>query len=186
MTGFSAVSRDDDRATMSVTVRSVNHRYLDLQLRIPQSLATIEGEVRALVGRHVSRGRVELGLSLQLRQGPGIEVEFNDELGLALEAALARARLRGLVAGQLTPGDLLRLPQALVIREKTAEADVVGQQALAARALAAVADAVVDLDSMRATEGLHLAEDPDRRRRLVADLVERIAVAADEIGRAHV
>ena len=183
MTGFSAVTRDDDRATMSVTVRSVNHRYLDLQLRIPQSLATIEGDVRALVGRHVSRGRVELGLSLQLRQGPGIEVEFNDELGLALEAALTRARQRGLVACQLTPGDLLRLPQALVIREKTAEADVVVQQALAARALAAVADAVVDLDSMKATEGQHLAEDLDRRRRLVADLVERIAVAADE-GRA--
>ena len=68
MTGFASVTREDDRATIAVTIRALNHRYLDLQLRVPQSLAAIEGDVRALVGRHVSRGRVELSLSLQLRQ----------------------------------------------------------------------------------------------------------------------
>src|ERR1700752_1939960 len=113
MTGFAAVAREDDRATLAVTIRAVNHRYLDLQLRIPQSLAAIESDVRALVARRIARGRVELSLSLQLRQTPEIEVEFNDQFGRALEAALERARARGLVTGALTPGDLLRLPQAL-------------------------------------------------------------------------
>ena len=47
MTGFAAVTSEDDRATIAVTIRSLNHRYLDLQLRIPQSLAAIEGDVRA-------------------------------------------------------------------------------------------------------------------------------------------
>ena len=42
MTGFAAVTREDDRATIAVTIRALNHRYLDLQLRIPQSLAAIE------------------------------------------------------------------------------------------------------------------------------------------------
>src|SRR5262252_8956265 len=118
MTGFASVTREDERATVTVTIRALNHRYLDLQLRIPQSLAAVEADVRALVGRHVARGRVELSLSLQLRQAPGVEVEFNEEFGAALEAALSQARTRGLVSGLLTPGDLLRLPQALTIREK--------------------------------------------------------------------
>src|SRR5262245_8155090 len=108
MTGFSAITREDEWATMTVTIRTLNHRYLDLQLRIPQALAAIEPAVRTLVGRSVSRGRVELSLTLQLRQTPAVEVEFNESFGNALSAAIARARQRGLVDGALTTGDLLR------------------------------------------------------------------------------
>src|SRR3954465_14574166 len=88
MTGFAALTREDERATVSVTIRAVNHRHLDLQLRSPQSLAAIEGELRALVAKHVSRGRVELGVSVQLRQTAGVDVEFNEEFARALEIAL--------------------------------------------------------------------------------------------------
>lgn len=183
MTGFASVTREDERATVSVTIRSLNHRYLDLQLRIPQSLAAIENDVRGLVGRRVARGRVELGLSLQLRQVPGVEVEFNDDFGRALEIALEQARARGIVSGVLTPGDLLRLPQALTIRERQPEADDAVQRDVAKQARTAIDQALVALDTMRAREGDHLRADLDRRRGLVADLVERIAIAADE-GRA--
>src|SRR5215472_11235202 len=96
MTGFASVTREDDRATVTVTIRALNHRYLDLQLRIPQSLAVVEAEVRAAVGRRIARGRVELSLSLQLRQVPGVDVEFNEDFGRALSAALDRAKARGL------------------------------------------------------------------------------------------
>jgi len=183
MTGFASVNSEDDRATVAVTIRSLNHRHLDLQLRIPQSMAPIESDVRAMAARFVARGRVELGLSVQLRQAPGIEVEFNDAFGTALEKALEQARSRGLVAGALQPGDLLRLPQALTIREKPAEADEQAREHVAAAARAAVERALADLDAMRVVEGGHLRADLDERRALVADLVERIAVAADE-GRA--
>ena len=180
MTGFASVSREDERATITVTIRALNHRYLDLQLRIPQSLAPIESDVRALVGRRVARGRVELGLSVQLRQIPGVEVEFNEEFGRALEGALDRARARGLIAGALTPGDLLRLPQALTIRDRQPSDDPLLQDALSAQAREVVDEALADLDTMRSREGDHLRADLDLRRALVADLVERIASAADE------
>jgi len=185
MTGFAALTREDDRATIAVTIRAVNHRHLDLQLRMPQSLAAIESDVRALVARRVTRGRVELGVSLQVRQLPGVDVEFNEEFGRALSAALDQARARGLVAGPLTPGDLLRLPQALTIRERAA--DGAGSEALqaeiATRAREAIDAALVDLDLMRSREGAQLRADLDDRRTAVAELVERVATAADE-GRA--
>ncbi len=180
MTGFASVIREDDRAMVAVTIRALNHRYLDLQLRVPQSLAAIESDVRAAVGKRVARGRVELNLSLQLRQTPGIDVEFNEEFGRALETALAQARARGLVTGLLTPGDLLRLPQAITIRERPTDSDANLMEEVADRARSAVADALADLDSMRAHEGDHLRADLDQRRTFVADLVERIGVAADE------
>ena len=182
MTGFATVTREDDRATVSVTIRAVNHRYLDLQLRLPSTLGAIEGEIRALVAKRVARGRVELSLSLQLRLPPAVDVEFNEAFGFALEAAIEQARARGLVAGALTPGDLLRLPQALTIRERHADDETIATE-LAARALEAAEAALADLDLMRGREGDQLRGDLDNRRAMVADLVERIAAAADE-GRA--
>jgi uncharacterized protein (TIGR00255 family) len=183
MTGFASVTREDDRATVAVTIRALNGRYLDLQLRMPQSLAAIEPDVRALVSRRVARGRVELSVSLQQRQTPSLDVEFNEEFGRALEIALDRARARGLVEGALTPGDLLRLPQAITIREGQAADDDAGQEAVRAQARNAIDQALVELDSMRSREGDSVRADLDMRRALVADLVERIAAAADE-GRA--
>jgi uncharacterized protein (TIGR00255 family) len=183
MTGFASVTREDERATMTVTIKSLNHRYLDLQLRMPQSLATLEADVRTLVGKRVARGRVELGLSVQLRQVPGVEVEFNAEFAQAVGAALDRAREMGLVSGLLAPGDLLRFPQALSIRDRQPSDDDTLQEALAAQAREAIAQGLSDLNGMRAREGDLLRADLDQRRSFVADLVERIAVAADE-GRA--
>jgi uncharacterized protein (TIGR00255 family) len=183
MMGFAALTREDDRATIAVTIRAVNHRHLDLQLRSPQTLSSIEGELRALVARRVARGRVELSVSVQFRQTPGVDVEFNEEFARALEIALDKARERGLIAGALTPGDLLRLPQAITIRERHPEDDDAAKAGLAAQARDAVDLALIDLDSMRSREGDSLRGDLDSRRSAVADLVERIAVAADE-GRA--
>jgi len=183
MTGFASVSREDERATVAVTIRAVNHRYLDLQVRSPQSLASIEADVRTLVARHVARGRIELSVSLQLRQVAGLDVEFNEQFGRALEAALDQARQRGLVTGTLTPGDLLRMPQAITIREHRQEDDERVQAELVATARAVVEQTLVDLDSMRSREGDQLRSDLDSRRTAVAQLVERIATAADD-GRA--
>jgi uncharacterized protein (TIGR00255 family) len=121
-----------------------------------------------------------LSLSLQLRHTPALEVEFNEMFGAALSAAIEQARNRGLVAGPLTPGDLLRLPQALTIRERRNDVNEAEERDLVDRARAAIDEALTELDTMRVTEGEHLRGDLDQRRCGVAELVERIAAAADE------
>ncbi|MGE3507871.1 MAG: YicC family protein, partial [Vicinamibacterales bacterium] len=130
-----------------------------------------------------ARGRVELRIVVQLRQAPILEVEFNEQFGRALEAALEQARARGLVTGVLSPGDLLRLPQALSIRERLPGDDESTAAALMDVARQLLVRALTTLDSMRIREGEHLRADLDARKAHVAELVERIAVAADE-GRA--
>ena len=179
MTGFASVTREGENATVAVTIRSVNHRHLDLQLRMPSILGSLEADVRGLVGKYVARGRVEVGVSVQSRQTPTVEVDLNEPFAVALEAALERARARHLIVGTLTPGDLLRLPQAITIREVTAE-DATVAEAVVSRARDAIEAALVDLQRMRATEGDHVRADLDMRRTLVSTLVEQVAVAADE------
>ena len=165
MTGFAALTREDERATVSVTVRAVNHRFLDVQLRLPQSLADREARIRALVQQAVARGRIELGVSVQLRQAAVPHVELNEAFVAALEAALERARLRGVIAGHLTPGDLLRLPHAITIREQPA---VTGRRRRRGdrgrRSIRRVQDALAELGRMRVHEGHQLRDDLDARR----------------------
>ncbi len=181
MTGFASLTRDDEGATISVTIRSVNHRYLDLQLRNPPSLASIESRLRALVQRSVARGRVELGISIQQRRTPGLEVELNESFLEALEAALGRARERGYITGAMTPGDLLRFPQALSIREKQEEQ--APDDPVMRRVEEAVAAALMELDAMRVQEGSYLRADMDARRSSLGTMFEQV-YAASEAGMA--
>ena len=90
MTGFASVEAETPEVALSVTVRSVNHRHLDLQVRLPSALLGLEGELRGLVQGRVARGRVELVLTAQFSRRPEVEVEVNEQLVRALGAALER------------------------------------------------------------------------------------------------
>jgi uncharacterized protein (TIGR00255 family) len=178
MTGFASLTRDDEAATVAVTVRSVNHKFLDLQLRVPSTLGPSEGRLRGLVQKRVSRGRVEVAVTVLQRKTPAVDVELNETFLEALGGALERAREQGYISGAMTPGDLLRFPQALSIRERQeAEEEV---EKVGARVEEAVAAALDELDAMRVREGGYLRTDLDGRRALLADLFERAAKAAEE------
>ena len=176
MTGFASLTRDDEAATITVTVKSVNHRFLDLQLRIPPSLGALETRVRTLAQQRLSRGRGGVSVSVQQRRVPALEVELNEPFLHALAGALDRARDQGVISGTMTPGDLLRFPQALAIREK--QEAVAAEEDLLPRVEAAIAAALDDLDVMRTREGEYLRSDLEGRRGLLAELFERAASAS--------
>jgi uncharacterized protein (TIGR00255 family) len=182
MTGFASASHDDDSGTIAVTVRAVNHRFLDLQVRLPPSIADLEPRVRSVVQQRIARGRVEVQASVQARGGPVPIVELNEGLVRALTTAIDAARDAGLVSGALTPGDVLRLPQALSIRERPA--DQPGGQMWSAATEAVLVRAVEALDEMRIREGGHLRADLSARKTALGDLIEEIAASADR-GRAQ-
>lgn len=181
MTGFAAGSRAIETAALGVTARTVNHRYLDVQVRLPPLLAAHEAELRGVVQRWVARGRVELAVTARLLGPPEVEVALNEPLVDALSAAVEQARARGAAAGGLAAGDLLRFPQALVVRER--DPDEAHRAALGRAAAGAVEDTLRELDAMRVREGGFLLADLEARCRTLADLVARLEAAA-ESGRA--
>src|SRR6185503_21067384 len=80
-------------------------------------------------------------------------------------------------------GDLLRLPQAITVRDRPADLDPSVEAQLAESVEAALEQAIADLDAMRVREGEHLHADLEARRMLLGRVIERLRVAADE-GRA--
>jgi uncharacterized protein (TIGR00255 family) len=175
MTGFASLTREGDGATVTLTAKGVNHRFLDVQLRMPGALAAIEARLRTLVQQKLARGRVEIGIAIQPRaNAASVRIEINDGFVEALSSALERARERGLVAGSLTPGDLLRFPQAITVSDQKETLD----PTVFADVEAALGEALDALDRMRVSEGAHLQTDLDARREQVGQLFEQAATAA--------
>jgi len=179
MTGFASLTHEDEHATVDVTIKSVNHRFLDLQVRLPQWLAELETRVRAVLQKGISRGRVETAVSVQLRSVAVPTVELDLGFIGTMAAAFDEARARGLVSGPLTPGDLLRIPQAVSIRERAAEKDPAHVQRIGASVESSIELAVAELGAMRVREGHHLRADLDARRAALGAMIERVAVLAD-------
>lgn len=180
MTGFASLTRESELGTVGVTIRSGNHRYLDIQVRLPSMMASLEGALRGVIQRYVARGRVEVGVSVQLKNGLPVDIDLNLAVVRCLAEAVERARGEGLVDGRLQPGDLLRLPQALIVREAAQDANGLVAERLGPFVEAAVVDTLASLNIMRAREGGHLAADLAARRHNVSRLLVEIQRTASE------
>lgn len=183
MTGFAAVSREDEGERVNVTIKSVNHRYLDTQIKAPPGLAAVESRVRAMLQKKLTRGRVELSLGLEQTAPPAREVVLDESLLNQVSQVIESARARGLLTGTLTASDVLRIPQALDIRTRSDAAGLGVTESLGSLVEAAVRDAIDALVVMRATEGRFLEADLDVRLATIAmfvDELERLARAGQD------
>ncbi len=176
MTGFASLTRDVDGLTVSVTARSVNHRYLDVQVRLPASLLALEAAIRERVRQRVSRGRVEVTVSTRRSAPPPSDVQIDEGLIAALVEAAARPEVASAARGGWTAGELLGFPRVVTVTEHP---PAPGEDDAAAAAVEAAMEAAIgELDRMRQAEGDHLRADLDGRLAGFAVLVERIEAAA--------
>ena len=174
MTGFASLGRENGGDRINVTIKSVNHRFLDVQVKAPQSLAGLEGRVRTLVQQRLTRGRIEVALTAELAPTQVREVVLDEALLERLVQAFAGARDRGLVTGDLTVADVLRLPQVVEVRVRGADAPGTVSEALAALADEAAARALDSLIGMRETEGAFLLADLEARLVTLSALVDEL------------
>ena len=177
MTGFGAATRETADLAVTVSLRAVNHRHLDVQFRLPQAMQGLEPAIRAAIQQEVARGRLECTMTLQERFEVVPVVEIDQALVEAVGRAMETVRSAGLVAGPLLPGDVLRLPQVLKVREDRPDLDAA---ALAAVVLAALSEALAALNEMRRREGQFLATELEERRQALAALVNGLEEASDE------
>jgi uncharacterized protein (TIGR00255 family) len=156
MTGFARVqvripNRDHDQLSYTLSVKSVNHRFLDVQLRIPSGLDALEVELRKALKDALVRGHVDLTLSVD--RSSQQKAGYNRELVAGYVAAFAAARVEFGLTGEPDLNAILRLPGAL-------QGDNRGEEDLTALAESVheqIAPLLGELKIMRAREGEALA-----------------------------
>ena len=152
MTGFARRERQGPWGTLTCEIRAVNHRYLELSLRMPEDLRAVENEARQAVAAALRRGKVDVGLNLRGSPAQTGPVEINRPLLEQLARTASEvATVTGATPGAVSPLDLMRWPG--VIRE--AEKDL--RPALAA-ALELLRETVAELNENRAREGARIRD----------------------------
>src|SRR5690554_2733843 len=176
MTGFGQGEATSERYAVRVELRSVNHRYLDLFLRVPKQYSQLEEVLRRAIGERIARGRVEAAVTVE---------EFaQKERNVQLNAPLLLGYLRALGAIQevlgsdeeVTLSQVLTLPGILEVEEPECD-----WEELQGVLLEAAGQALTDLEQMRAAEGARLCRDLEEKITRIAELQRQVAEIAPQV-----
>src|SRR5258707_13551143 len=172
MTGYAQARAEQDGWAVRVTVKSVNHRFLDLKLRLPEGFDLYDLRLRQIVREHIHRGHLEIYVNAE--PGTAAPVQVNKELAQAYLRA-AESLMRGTsAAGKLDVVSLLRLP-GVIAGFNGAVPEVVEDQEKLGKALeTCLLDALSKLDEMRRAEGKHLVAELRQRLARIAGQVEQV------------
>ncbi len=149
MTGYAVTTRETSAGTLTIEMKSVNSRFLDLQFRINDDLRALEPGLREAIMARVTRGKVECRLSFGRKVNSGSSTAVNTELLATLAALQADVRKQFPEAHALTVNELLRWPGVV------AEAEI-GQETMQAEVSAAMATTLDAFTESRNREGASL------------------------------
>lgn len=174
MTGFGRVSGETALGSLTVEMKSVNHRYLDISLRLPRDLSTLEEDIKVWIRDMINRGRIEVNLRLQMGSSKSGGVMFShNEVKSYISKLQSLAEDTGL-SFEIRLEHLLTLPGVQVEPEV-----IVDEQDVAEQVKGLVKKAVSSLLTSRELEGTKLAQDLKTRLTLIEKLVDDIESKAD-------
>lgn len=173
MTGFARLERSGAFGTLVCEIRSVNHRFLDATVRLPDSCRALESDLRHALGKELRRGKVDCTIQHRAPAAAALEVDEAALAPLIARAKALAAQLPGQQA-QVNVLELLRWPG--VVRETALDAD-----ALAAAVRAIFDAAVAELSAARGREGARLAEVIVQRCEALAALIAQVRARLPEV-----
>lgn len=151
MTGYALAARELAAGTLTVEIRAVNNRYLDLQFRLPEELRVIESALRELFTARVARGKVECRVALVAVTAAPTTPALNETLLQQLAALNARVLQAFPQAGSLRAADILRWPGVM-------ETPTLSPDALREACMETARAALDDFAAARAREGAKLKD----------------------------
>src|SRR5437667_5836013 len=179
MTGFAAASAELPGCSLIVELRSVNHRYLDVQVRLPDELRSLDAAVREILTSEVKRGKVDCRIALNHALPGATTLAINAERVVQLRAAAAEVLRHAPGSAPLTVVDVLRWPGVLTEPSLAPEA-------LAERAIDLVRRTLAELGASRSREGEKLRAMLEERCRGIEAQIERVAPRVPAIHTAYV
>ena len=170
MTGFGQATDSSDRYRITVTLRSVNHRYLDLSLRLPDAHRDKEAGLRQLLGEGVARGRVEARVEIEALDAKRVRVVLDRDLVEALHHAVAEMAEAGQLEAGLRLRDVARFPGALRVELPPTDWSEEDQRLLER----VLGEALEALTEARTREGERLASTLQARLEALGEVVRQL------------
>jgi len=172
MTGYATVRCEHQGWSIRVSVKSVNHRFLDVKLRLPESLEPYEIRLRQAVRDRIHRGHVDIHVSVE--PGKAAPVHVNHELLQAYLRAADELRQQTEAKAELDLVSLLRLPGVIGGLAPELPDSEEEQEEFGKVLETQLREALGKMDEMRRAEGRHLSEELRERTMRIGKLVERV------------
>ena len=172
MTGFGKAQGTSGKIEISVEIRSVNSRYLDCSIKLPRLFFALEEPIKSLVQKYISRGKVDVYLTLDTSKSDDIDVKVNHSLAKAYVAALNEIADEYKIVNNTGVHEIARFPDVLHVEKREIEPEL-----LSAQVCNIVSQALEEFNDMRNREGKKLAADMAYR----LDEIEKHVEAIDEI-----
>ena len=169
MTGYGRVEVENDLREITVELRSVNHRYLDLNIKVPRIYGYLEEMVSKQAQAAIARGKVDIFVSVRAKEGADIRVSPNMAVIQGYVDAIKKVSETYGLSDEATALSLLRLPDAMEQSKEEADADQ-----LKAEVSAVLDQALTEYNAMREKEGARLVEDVTYRAGLIAQSVDYV------------
>lgn len=176
MTGYAQARAEENGLSLRVSIRSVNHRFLDLHVRLPEGWEPLEPRMRQRVRESVRRGHVDV--ILRIEPSGQAAVQVNHPLAAAYARAAEELSREFSAPTAVDFVALLRLPGVVAGTGLPSEEEVERAAALVSRCLE---DALGRLDEMRRTEGVSLASEMRTRLRTIATNSDQIGALAEKL-----
>ena len=164
MTGFAHVSGEFGNKRIDLEIRSVNHRFLDVQFKMPEDLRYLESTMREIIAQHVTRGKLECRIQINNLVDNSGSLHINHELVNELAVLNSQWRRQHEDLGKLTVAEILNFPNVIISVEKDHEALATGVQTL-------LNNALLDFVETRKREGLKLQAHLLERLELMDDII---------------
>ena len=177
MTGYGEASQNIKGARVTVQVRSVNHRHLDLQVRAPREYLSFEEDVRKLVREKISRGRIDLYVNRYAAKGQSRKLEMDEVLVGQYIAGVSQLKKKYKLAGEIGVALLSTIPDVFHVRE--VEIDSANERQAVLKALSA---ALKKLEQSREREGAHLRADMESQIGHLREVASGLEARAAENG----
>lgn len=173
MTGFGRCLESVNGKTIIVEIKSVNHRYFEFSSRVPRSCGFLDEKLKSLIQNKISRGKVDVGVSIQYDTMCDEKIEVNSEIANGYISALRNAGLG--LEDDLTLSKIMRLPDVFVVKKVEEDEDAVWNDVKAA-----AGTALERFIAMRENEGEKMREDILSRLDYITSLVEKIEQKSPE------
>ena len=171
MTGYGSAKGVSGKLGITVEVRSVNNRFLDCNIKLPRVYTCLEDAIKARVQKSISRGKVDLYITIDASQADDVVIQVNEPVADAYMAALRSLSQKYGVPNDATALGLARMQDVLTVTKAEADVDKLG-----ADIDAILTEALADFNAMRAREGEKLYADISAR----ACEIERLVGLAEE------
>ncbi len=169
MTGFGRGESQNENYEFVVEVRSINHKYLDMNIKMPKTLSFLEEKIRLLVKESLTRGRIDISVKLQTMGKNPVDLVFDEDLATKYFNILSEIRQKFSAKDDISVTEIAKYPCVINVEEKEQDEEEIWKTLVQA-----VEKAILGLIQMRCKEGKKLTDDVISRAEELDSLINEV------------